>query len=174
MPNTDFGPGLGGLAEPSPTDARDAPASGQFLASSYSNEAGTRGYKLYVPSGYRGQPLPLIVMLHGCTQSPDDFAAGTRMRQELRPALKPQRLRFRGQRQRNLNLNRSARAAKSRVPYSVRALLRFGRRSKAARFRQRTSNRFPDMPHHERPGPPSCSVAGFPELSGRGRHQREP
>jgi poly(hydroxyalkanoate) depolymerase family esterase len=32
-----------------------------------------------VPSHYRGQPLPLIVMLHGCTQSPDDFAAGTRM-----------------------------------------------------------------------------------------------
>ena len=32
-----------------------------------------------MPSQYRGQPLPLIVMLHGCTQSPDDFAAGTRM-----------------------------------------------------------------------------------------------
>ena len=52
---------------------------GQFLTKSFSNQAGSRTYKLYVPSQYRGQPLPLIVMLHGCTQSPDDFAAGTRM-----------------------------------------------------------------------------------------------
>jgi poly(hydroxyalkanoate) depolymerase family esterase len=79
IPNTDFGPGLGGLAEPSPADTSDVPESGKFLARSYSNQVGTRAYKLYVPSGYRGQPLPLIVMLHGCKQSPDDFAAGTRM-----------------------------------------------------------------------------------------------
>ncbi len=52
---------------------------GQFQLKTYSNAAGTRPYKLYIPSGYRGQPVPLIVMLHGCTQSPDDFAAGTRM-----------------------------------------------------------------------------------------------
>ena len=52
---------------------------GEFLTKSFSNHAGNRAYKLYVPSQYRGQPLPLIVMLHGCTQSPDDFAAGTRM-----------------------------------------------------------------------------------------------
>ena len=45
----------------------------------YSNQAGNRAYKLYIPSRYQGQALPLIVMLHGCTQSPDDFAAGTRM-----------------------------------------------------------------------------------------------
>ena len=79
IPHAGFEPALSGLAEPSQTDVRDVSASGKFLARSYSNQVGTRGYKLYVPSGYRGQPLPLIVMLHGCTQSPDDFAAGTRM-----------------------------------------------------------------------------------------------
>jgi poly(hydroxyalkanoate) depolymerase family esterase len=54
---------------------------GEFVTRSYSNESGTRAYKLYVPETYTAEPLPLIVMLHGCTQSPDDFAAGTRMNQ---------------------------------------------------------------------------------------------
>jgi hypothetical protein len=57
----------------------DVPASGQFIASSFTNQAGTRAYKLYIPSGAGDRPLPLLIMLHGCTQSPDDFAAGTRM-----------------------------------------------------------------------------------------------
>ena len=57
-----------------------APLGTKFIEGSYSNKAGSRTYKLFVPSRYhQGQPLPLVVMLHGCTQSPDDFAAGTRM-----------------------------------------------------------------------------------------------
>lgn len=52
---------------------------GQFLSLSYTNDLGRRAYKLYVPSSYDGGPAPLIVMLHGCKQDPDDFAAGTRM-----------------------------------------------------------------------------------------------
>ena len=55
------------------------PEGAKFIEGTYSNAAGSRTYKLFVPSGYQGQPLPLVVMLHGCTQSPDDFAAGTSM-----------------------------------------------------------------------------------------------
>ena len=54
-------------------------AGGQFIDGTYTNMAGTRTYKLYIPSGYTGQTLPLLIMLHGCTQTSVDFAAGTRM-----------------------------------------------------------------------------------------------
>ena len=65
--------------EPTPAPDQGASQAGQVLAKSFTNPFGTRTYKLYIPHGYRGQKVPLIVMLHGCTQSPDDFAAGTGM-----------------------------------------------------------------------------------------------
>jgi poly(hydroxyalkanoate) depolymerase family esterase len=52
---------------------------GRFDAFSYSNAAGTRAYRLYVPAGHAGGPMPLIVMLHGGTQDAAAFAAATRM-----------------------------------------------------------------------------------------------
>jgi poly(hydroxyalkanoate) depolymerase family esterase len=55
------------------------PEGATFETATFTNAAGSRDYKLYVPANRTGQPMPLIVMLHGCTQSPDDFAAGTRM-----------------------------------------------------------------------------------------------
>jgi poly(hydroxyalkanoate) depolymerase family esterase len=65
---------------PQVTKPRPGPAlPGRLLDMSYANAAGARAYKLYVPAGYAGQAVPLIVMLHGGTQSAEDFAAGTRM-----------------------------------------------------------------------------------------------
>jgi poly(hydroxyalkanoate) depolymerase family esterase len=80
MKRNPFEPVTGELARRSPPHMPDVvPDGGRFAATSYGNQAGSRDYKLYVPSGYREQAVPLVVMLHGCTQSPDDFAAGTRM-----------------------------------------------------------------------------------------------
>ncbi|MET4276229.1 MULTISPECIES: PHB depolymerase family esterase [unclassified Bradyrhizobium] len=76
---------LPGFAMPGPVGptripkADIAPDGTRFVSASFANAAGSRTYKLFIPSHAGGGPRPLIVMLHGCTQSPDDFAAGTRM-----------------------------------------------------------------------------------------------
>jgi poly(hydroxyalkanoate) depolymerase family esterase len=61
------------------TPAAPLPDGARFEARTFTGAVGSRNYKVYVPSGYTGQALPVVVMLHGCTQNPDDFARGTRM-----------------------------------------------------------------------------------------------
>lgn len=54
-------------------------ASGEFLMREIATPDGPRRFKLYVPSSYdRKRPAPLLVVLHGCTQDPDEIARGTR------------------------------------------------------------------------------------------------
>ena len=65
--------------KPSEPAVKPGPA-GQFIGGSHTEgTAGSREYKLYIPPASFTEPLPLVVMLHGCTQNPDDFAAGTGM-----------------------------------------------------------------------------------------------
>ena len=73
-------PDAGALIGPAVAD--EPVRAGEFVTRSFANEAGARSYKLYVPASYSPpseERVPLVVMLHGCTQDPDDFAAGTRM-----------------------------------------------------------------------------------------------
>ena len=74
----------GSPTQPAPADStpraeRAMPKPGSFDSHQHTGRFGTRTYKLFVPSGPALSPRPLVVMLHGCSQSPDDFAAGTRM-----------------------------------------------------------------------------------------------
>ena len=55
------------------------PQPGHFMRGSHTQGAVRRHYKLYVPPDATGRHLPMVVMLHGCTQDADDFAAGTDM-----------------------------------------------------------------------------------------------
>jgi poly(hydroxyalkanoate) depolymerase family esterase len=64
-----------------PTRAPDLPMpeGAEFRDLRYACAAGARRYRLYVPASVGDGLQGLIVMLHGCTQNPEDFAAGTGM-----------------------------------------------------------------------------------------------
>lgn len=72
---SDMGPNA--LKESSPPPP--GPDGARFLTRSFTGAAGTRSYKLYVPALTADGPRGLVVMLHGCMQTPDDFAVGTNM-----------------------------------------------------------------------------------------------
>ncbi|QTD44922.1 extracellular catalytic domain type 1 short-chain-length polyhydroxyalkanoate depolymerase [Ottowia testudinis] len=72
-----------------PKDLRTpCPAAGApdtFIAGHYAHpSAGARDYRLYIPPQAGSRPLPLVVMLHGCTQDTLDFARGTGMNEAAR------------------------------------------------------------------------------------------
>lgn len=80
---------LGRLIDPS--TAADEPASGhadagpgEFIDGGYKLHSQSLKYMLYLPPGSGDRELPLVVMLHGCSQEPGDFAAGTGMNQLAR------------------------------------------------------------------------------------------
>jgi poly(hydroxyalkanoate) depolymerase family esterase len=76
-----FGLDSSPLAKFRKTPQVTVPDGAVYLTRTFACEAGSRDYKLYIPSHMDGRKLPLIIMLHGCTQNPDDFAVGTRMNQ---------------------------------------------------------------------------------------------
>jgi poly(hydroxyalkanoate) depolymerase family esterase len=54
-------------------------ATGKLTSGDYASTAGSQHYQLYIPSSYRaGTPMPLVVGLHGCTQTADSFRRLTR------------------------------------------------------------------------------------------------
>lgn len=70
----------GGMPTRGPlADAGQVPQGAQFLALTLASGKVSLAYRLYVPAKKSSAPMPLIVMLHGCTQTPEDFASGTGM-----------------------------------------------------------------------------------------------
>lgn len=51
----------------------------KFTSRNHRGAAGALNYRLYVPADHAKRDLALLVMLHGCTQNPEDFAVGTQM-----------------------------------------------------------------------------------------------
>lgn len=62
-----------------PVNAPDLPEGAVFERRRHDGPHGGRDYRLFRPSGRKGPVRGVVMMLHGCTQTPEDFAAGTGM-----------------------------------------------------------------------------------------------
>ena len=71
-----------GAATPSPAASTpEIPAGASFLSDTFTCAAGSRSFRSYIPASATEGASGVVVMLHGCTQTPEDFAAGTGMNQ---------------------------------------------------------------------------------------------
>jgi poly(hydroxyalkanoate) depolymerase family esterase len=74
-------PASGGTPPPPPTGGSTA-GKGTTFSGTYTSSAGSRNYTGYIPSTYKaGTAVPLVVVLHGCTQSADVIRQLTRFDQ---------------------------------------------------------------------------------------------
>lgn len=56
---------------------------GHWVHREYWSWSGSRFYQVWIPDGYTpGQPMPMVVALHGCLENPDQFAELTRLNQK--------------------------------------------------------------------------------------------
>ncbi|MGV8954374.1 MAG: alpha/beta hydrolase family esterase, partial [Cypionkella sp.] len=70
----------GGMTAPRPTPrSQNLPDGAQFLSGTHQGKSGSRAYRTYVPASAEAGINAIVMMLHGCTQTPEDFAIGTGM-----------------------------------------------------------------------------------------------
>lgn len=67
--------GLAGVEPSEPV----LPEGARFDRGTFTCTAGSRAYRVYIPNLASEPPTAMVMMLHGCTQSPVDFANGTDM-----------------------------------------------------------------------------------------------
>ncbi len=69
----------GGMPEQGNRTALQPADTAHFTLHQHRSAVGARDFMLFLPDPMPQEPCPVVVMLHGCTQSPQDFADGTRM-----------------------------------------------------------------------------------------------
>ncbi|MDO8883688.1 MAG: PHB depolymerase family esterase [Pseudotabrizicola sp.] len=69
----------GGMPDTGHRTARPLGKDANFTLHRHNSAAGSRDFMVFLPHPMPTTPCPVVVMLHGCTQSPQDFADGTQM-----------------------------------------------------------------------------------------------